>query len=313
MQPWPRATFLIILGPAEQDLPHPFPVIMDPAELSQLDQGAERQLAEVVAVRLNEGQDLLGADRRDAFTLKQLASRGNVVDPEADRLQIVEPEVEVQGARHERLEVSYILVAAVIHVLLEIQVADKNNRALKLVGVRDLAALVVLERQRFLHPIHPPSRRRVTQGLQDVERILIREDRISVVQHDNVARLAIVVAKLVKIDRAEGALHDLVGGVLIILRLLEHVRNREGLAHARRPSDHERPDVGVNSSRGELAEHPEALHEIAEHLSIRTPDLNLVSNGSTLQEICLRRTTALSRHSERHICYSHPIMWATAP
>ena len=118
-------------------------------ELAHLHGGPETKLTQVITVLLEKVQNLSTLGCSDAFTLKHLASRGDVLHPEANRLPIMKAKIQVQAPRHERLEVCHILAATLIHVLLEIQVADEDEAAMEIIRLRHI---ILTQRGGILQP-----------------------------------------------------------------------------------------------------------------------------------------------------------------
>ena len=216
---------------------------------------------------------------------EHLTSGGDMVDPEADGLAVEEAKVEVERAAHERLEVSDVLVAAHVHVLLEVEVGDEDKGAVEVVGGRDV---LFLQRRRLLEPGHSTDGRAVAQRLEDIQRVLVQEDAVSVVQHHHVAGLAIAPAELIQIDSAEATLHDFelgVGGVF------EHLLDRVRLADTGGTRHDQRADVGTERGLGQLVQHAEAVLEVAEDLGVRALNLDLGLGAGG--DVCMAGATAL--------------------
>lgn len=239
------------------------------SELDELDQGAEAELPEVVPIAMDEGKNLLAQGVRNLFLSEQLASGGDMIDPKRNRLAVMKAEVEIEATRHQRLEVGDVLVAAHVHILLEVEVRDEDEGTLELIALRNV---IFLERRRLLHPVNPTSRGGIAEGLENVQGVLILEDAVSVIQDHDIARAPERVAELIEVDRRQRALHDL---ELSVRRGGEHVLDSVRLADARSASHDERADVASECGLGELAQHAEAVLEVRKHLTIRATGLRL--------------------------------------
>ncbi len=131
------------------------------------------------------------------LTVENLSSVGDVLNPHTELATAMEPKVEIEGARHQSLEVLGVLVLPLVHERLEIEIRDKNHRTIILEA---LGNIVLTELRGFLHIGNLTGARRITERLEDVQCILIVEDGICIVEDNHVARLPILVSQHIEMN-----------------------------------------------------------------------------------------------------------------
>jgi len=163
-----------------------------------------------------------------------------------------------------------------------------------------LRNIILLERVTVLEPGHAAIGAGVAERLEDVERVLIGEDAVGVIQDNHVAVLAIAIPELVELDRADGARHRLRDNVRGVLKDVAH---RVGLAYAWGTRHHHAANVTLGATLRELAQHVETILEVGENLDIGA-SLDSRLRGALGEHLLGGTTTTLNleRHSSWDVC-----------
>ncbi len=276
----------MVLGSGEEHLGNALPtsgVVL--RKTTELHEGTDGKLSKLLTVGLDELENRLTHLVGHILTVEDTTRMGNVVDPDPKLVTVMEPKVEVETAGHERLEVLGILVLALINKGLEIQIGNKNHCPIELEGLRDI---LFLQLRSLLHVRDLAGRRGIAQRLEDVKSILIIENRICIIEHDDRPRLAIAIGKHVQMDSRQGPTNNLMGHIGLLKNLLDRV----GLAHAGGTSHHQRTDVLSHGTLGQKRQDVEPLLQVRQNLPIGASRL-LVLLSLTLSDHLLGGTTTL--------------------
>ena len=213
-----------------------------------------------------------------------------MVDPHTELVPIVEPKVKVQTPRHECLKVLRILVLPLVYKRLEVKVRNENHRTVELETLRNI---FLTKLRRFLQVRHPTGTGRITERLQDVQRIFIVEDTVGVIQNNHTTRSTVLVRQHIQMQSGQRTTHNLMGGVRVFKNLLNRVR----LTDTRRTSDHKGTDVLGDGTLRKKGKNIEPLGQIGKNLIIST---NLRLLGLSRSNLRIGRTATLY-NSESHV------------
>ena len=225
----------------------PLPVATLAAAGSYLKDHAETELAEVVLVGLDELDDVALTILVEAGAFEQ-AGGDHLADADDIVALGLHGQVDVVSAGDEGFQVRGELMAAVDHVI-EIEVGDEHDRAVELEALGEELGRLLVDQLTLGEVADDSPVGGVQDRLEEGQGRVVEEHRVGVVEHQDVALVAVLVEELKQAGGLDVAFDDAVVGDQVGLQLL---LDAEGFTEARRAGDDEGSDVAVDGRLGHL-------------------------------------------------------------
>lgn len=237
-------------------------------DAAQLDDGPEGNLPEGRPLLTNVGEHRLALLGRQADLRQHFRVPNDTSQPRHKRLLRAEIQVKIQRPTQQGLQMRTQLR---VHRAIEVHVRHEDDGTLKLKGLRQILAVLVLERLLRV-PRHRPLLRGIERRLEQIESRLVAEHAVTVVKQEHVARLAVLIQQPIEARRPRKAAHRGIAEVAperaiehraLFRRRGEHLLNGVRLADARIPADDDGAEVPVDHAARDVLQriepHPQLL------------------------------------------------------